>query len=244
MSRYLQKYVGTYRVLAEYDQSTNDFPRDETGQIDSTFEDLYIPCQKGIRIMHYDQGVLWLYIPKKKKGAKLSEDYLKTLGLVYKKVQQEPEYTLKGKPKKPKFEEELVLENKMLILSLQETDGEVILTFKATSIEDIAKLVKPKTSGANVSPFSKKNLPKAKYTIPKKDLDKYKQITVKITKDNMILMAKIFKDFETIIQKEKGKKFSVVEEKKKSMLKNKEFIHSVGMWNQFLDFTEKRLVEI
>ena len=42
MYRYLEKFIGTYRVMAEYDLQTNDFPRDEEGNIDKSFEDLYM----------------------------------------------------------------------------------------------------------------------------------------------------------------------------------------------------------
>ena len=75
MSRYLMKYVGTYRVKSEYDIETNDFPRDAEGGIDSTFEDLYIDCANGCRIMHYEsRGALVLlqaYIPSISRGRKV-----------------------------------------------------------------------------------------------------------------------------------------------------------------------------
>ena len=48
MYRYLLKYVGTYRVKADYDYATEDFPRTADGGIDASFDDLYIPCVKGI----------------------------------------------------------------------------------------------------------------------------------------------------------------------------------------------------
>ena len=47
MSDFLKKYVNTYRVKAHYDKETNDFPRSYDGNIDDTFDDYYIPCQKG-----------------------------------------------------------------------------------------------------------------------------------------------------------------------------------------------------
>ena len=45
MSRYLQnkKVFQKYRVVTEYDKNTNDFPRDDNGNIDKSFEDIYIP---------------------------------------------------------------------------------------------------------------------------------------------------------------------------------------------------------
>jgi len=44
MFRYLLKYVGTYRVKSYYDLDTLDFPRDAYGNINPTFDDLYIKC--------------------------------------------------------------------------------------------------------------------------------------------------------------------------------------------------------
>ena len=52
--RYLEKYVGKYCVRAELDPDTNDFPRDSNGKIYESFEDLYIPCTKGIIINRYE----------------------------------------------------------------------------------------------------------------------------------------------------------------------------------------------
>ena len=53
MYRYLEKFIGTYRVMAEYDLQTNDFPRDEEGNIDKSFEDLYIPCSRGKSVIKH-----------------------------------------------------------------------------------------------------------------------------------------------------------------------------------------------
>ena len=78
MSRYLQdKFVGTYRVLAEYDQLTNDYVRNELGLIDPSFDDLYIPCSGGGRINYVGKGVLQYYTQKLRKG-KLILDRIKT----------------------------------------------------------------------------------------------------------------------------------------------------------------------
>ena len=44
MAGYLRKYVGKYRVKSDYDLETNDFPRLENGNLDPSFDDLYIDC--------------------------------------------------------------------------------------------------------------------------------------------------------------------------------------------------------
>ena len=63
MSDYLfSHYKGKYRVLADYDLETNDFPRDEQGNIDSDFNDFYIPGKKGVQIRHAGRDKLGCYI--------------------------------------------------------------------------------------------------------------------------------------------------------------------------------------
>jgi hypothetical protein len=50
MYRYLEKYIGKYRVMAEVDESTGKFPTS------SSFEDLYIPCRRKCVIKHTYYG--------------------------------------------------------------------------------------------------------------------------------------------------------------------------------------------
>ena len=68
--RYLEKYVGKYCVRAELDPDTNDFPKDSNGKIYESFEDLYIPCAKGIIKHTYENDLLALYILEKPKTKK------------------------------------------------------------------------------------------------------------------------------------------------------------------------------
>ena len=68
MAKYLMKYKGTYRLKAAIDQSTNDYPRDDSGGIDPSFDDYYIKCQNGIKIRHATGSTLSCYIPSIKRG--------------------------------------------------------------------------------------------------------------------------------------------------------------------------------
>ena len=63
----MHKYVGTYRVKSEIDQRTNDFCRNDKGELENN-QDIYIKCAKGIRIYHYGGGILLVYIPSKGRG--------------------------------------------------------------------------------------------------------------------------------------------------------------------------------
>ena len=64
MDRYLQdKFIGKYRILAEIDSNTNDFPREQNGSINQSICDFYIKCNKKIKIFHYGGNILEAYIP-------------------------------------------------------------------------------------------------------------------------------------------------------------------------------------
>jgi uncharacterized protein YlzI (FlbEa/FlbD family) len=104
--------------------------------------------------------------------------------------------------------------------------------------------MQPMTNGKDTSPFSKKNLPKAKYTIPEKDLEKYKEIIKDIPKTEALRISRISDKFDTVIQKKMGKKYDVKAERKKAMLKQKEFVHKIGLWSDYLEFMSKHIKEI
>lgn len=64
MFRYLLKYVGKYKVDCYKDLKTHDIPRDSNGNIDEDFDDLYIPCKKGVIKHTYKPGILVWYCDK------------------------------------------------------------------------------------------------------------------------------------------------------------------------------------
>lgn len=75
MFRYLEKYIGTYRVLAEIDGETGGFP------VDDDFEDYYIPCSRKCVIKHTYEGndILALYFLETINTAKKVASELKQL---------------------------------------------------------------------------------------------------------------------------------------------------------------------
>lgn len=147
MYRYLLKYVGTYRVKAEYDETCNDFPRDADGSIDESFEDLYIPCKKGIiKHTYKGQDILALcFFDKIITANRVREEIIK---------------------KYPKME-----------IEFEDDGSDAYIYFNAKDIKKIATIVTPRTSGAKINPFSNKNLPKIEYKIPSKDLADLYSIT-------------------------------------------------------------------
>lgn len=229
MAGYLKKYVGTYRVLAEYDLSTNDFPRLDTGVIDPTFDDYYIKCRNGIRIIHHEGSTLLCYIPSLKRGKSVIRDIMYNQGRDF---------------EMDNFDEVVgKLHNSDIIFNAELFDSEVTFMFKDKNIEIIAEVVKPTTNGAGISPLSPKNLPKAPYVIPEGDLSKYKNIIGEKPQEVMGFINACNREFRQNIKKLKGKKYDIKGEQRKAMLKTKEFIHSIGMWEEYILFLDKKFKE-
>lgn len=235
MSGYLRKYVGKYRVIANYNEDTMDFPRDVDGKIDSSFDDLYIPCKNKIQIRHGVGNVLSCYIPSKQRAM----DILRT---IYKDMtdKEPPKETSQTTRYLDNLCEALVNEN--VLVSAEILDSEGYFEFKAANIEYIANLVGAKTKGADTSPFSTKNLPKAPYKIPEKDLVKYKEVTNLLPKttigdreipNGMIIqnISNMFLDnvVSTTINNPRA-------DRKEKCLNTKEYIHSIGLWNKYIDY--------
>lgn len=116
-----------------------------------------------------------------------------------------------------------------IIFDIEETDEEVIFKFNAKNDSKIIPLLKPKISGASISPFSSRNLPKNKdYKIPNEDLLKYKNIVSKIPRERILDITHITDKY----LKSLTTKTNTWEEIKADMalkgLKGKEYIYSIG----------------
>lgn len=216
------KYKGIYRLKCDIDLATNDFPRDEKGALDT--DDIYIKCANNSRIYHYGKSVLVAYIPSLIRG----HNVLKRMYIDEFNESCEVLNDIINR-----------LKNEGLILSYMENDSEVEFKFHAKNIETVAKYLKPLTSGANISPFSTKNLPKSNYKIPESDLEKYRKI-VQENFDNEYLAVNLkTKEF---LSKKVATKKNPIENIKRDMklkcMKAKEYIHSIEMFDQYLKFLE------
>lgn len=218
ISRYLEKYKGTYRVKAFHDLRKNDYPRvlkDGRMVIDPSFDDIYIPCKSNIYIMHYQGSVLFCIIPSIGKGHNIIKSiYDKRYGLdTSNGISYDDLYS------------KLINDN--IVLKIEETDKEIIIYFNDNMMNYFEDIFKPRTSGKNISVFSTKNLEKSDYEIPQEDIDKYKSIISKFK--NMIEIKKVNDEFT--------KKYNI-QDIKKSGLNTKQYIHSVGDWDEYLKFLE------
>ena len=232
MAKYLMKYKGQYRIKPNLDLELNDFPRDDNGSIDSSYDDIYIKCANGSQMYHYGRSTLVAYIPSIGRGHNILIAIAKELNLIDKESNDrnyDALYTLLTKDK--------------TIFDIVENDEEIEFKFNAKNIELVAKYLKPQTSGADISPFSSRNLPKSSYTIPSDDLREYSEITNAIPQSDKLLIGRITKSFMSdILSKDKlYKTVSMKTDMRKKCLRNKEYIHSMGYWNKFIKYLEKEL---
>ena len=98
--------------------------------------------------------------------------------------------------------------------------------------------------GADISPFSTKNLPKKKYEIPLENIKEYRKIIDSIPEGNKLLINILTKEFMSKIMAKDIKLYNEIDIKadmKKRMLKGKEYIHSMGYWDKYLDYLRKNL---
>ena len=126
-----------------------------------------------------------------------------------------------------------------VVFHIEETDSEVLFRFNSKDIDRLAKYLKPKTSGADRSPFSSKNLQKTKYIIPDEDLVKYKSIVANIPKERIIAVSQSTNKFIKSLTTKKNPYENIKADMVYKGLGNKEYIHSIGKWKQYIDYLRK-----
>lgn len=220
MANYLLKYKGQYRILPTLEEDTHDFPRHWNGTIDDT--DIYISCQYGNKIFCYGRF----------KGSRTVwlEAYVPSIG--------------RGRNIKREMDRLQIEYQKYT-----ETDSEVLFQFQSKDIDIVAHLLKAKTGGACISPFSSKNLPKSNVKIPSDKIEQYKEITAQVKDGDFLIIHKITTTFlESVLQKkyrENDRLFDYKSDMKRLCLKRqaKEYIYVKELWNEYLDNMKKELDE-
>ena len=170
MAGYLCKYVGTYRVLAEYDRGTNDWVRDEFGNYDESFDDFYIPLKNNYgRILHYDEDILIIHII----GGRKAQDVLRQI-------------------KEDNHVKNLISSG--LALKIIELDGEILIYIKEENLSKYTKYINPSTYGAKIKPFDSKNLPKPN-KVPRGELKKFEQLKQQVGSKGAYRWANLTRQF-------------------------------------------------
>ena len=221
-NRYMMKYKGSYRLLPVIDQETNDFPRTPSGDVEEDLE-IYITCQHGSKIYAYGTDG--------HKEMQLAA-YVPSLG--------------RGRNVRKAMDKE-----KIEYYAYDETDEEVRFLFSAKDVESVASLLKAKISGANISPMSKRNLPKDNSVIiPDDDMAMYKNATSSINSGNMARLKSINKSFmDDVLAKRlkenprARKPFDYKTDMRKMKMSRsiKEYIWSKGLWKEYIDYLNDNL---
>lgn len=129
-----------------------------------------------------------------------------------------------------------------MIFDIEETDSEILFKFKYADSNKIIPLLKPKTSGANISPFSSKNLPKNKdFKIPDGELSLYKEIVVKIPQERILTITHSTNSFIKSLATKKNPIENIKADMKLKGLKGKEYIYLIGKWNDYIKFLKENL---
>ena len=129
-----------------------------------------------------------------------------------------------------------------LIFDIEETSQEILFKFNYKHSDKIIPLLNPKTSGANISPFSSRNLPKNKdYKIPDEEFVSYKDIVSKIPRERMIDITHTTNNYLKSLTTKRNTWEDIKADMAKKCLKPKEYIHSIGKWNDYINYLRKEL---
>lgn len=131
--------------------------------------------------------------------------------------------------------------NSNIIFDIQENDSEILFKFKYINSDKIIPLLKPKISGAGISPFSSKNLPKSNYKIPDKDFNTYKEIVAKIPQECILTLTHSTNNFIKSLATKKNPIENIKADMRKKCLRGKEYIHFIGKWNEYIKYLNNNL---
>ena len=129
-----------------------------------------------------------------------------------------------------------------LVFDIEESDSEVLFRFKYVDSDKIIPLLKPRTAGAGISPFSTKNLEKSDYKIPDEDLCQYTDIVAKIPRDKVLGITHTTNRFLKSLVTKKNTWENIRADMKLKGMKGKEYIHSIGKWNDFICYLRENIL--
>lgn len=130
-----------------------------------------------------------------------------------------------------------------ILFHIEETDSEILFRFNSKYMTDLEIYLKPKTSGADISPFSNRNLLKSKYFIPDDDLHRYNNIIAKLPQNKIILLAKYASNFIRSLENKNNTWENIKADMALRGLKGKEYIHSIGKWAEYINYLKVNIME-
>ena len=131
-----------------------------------------------------------------------------------------------------------------LIFDIEETDSEILFKFKYVNSDKIIPLLKPRTSGSQISPFSSKNLPKSNFKIPDDKLTQYKQIVSKIPPEKLLTLSRMTYSYLQTLVTKKNTWENIKSDMRLKCVKGKEYIYMIGKWEEYLKYLESEIKEM
>ena len=131
-----------------------------------------------------------------------------------------------------------------LIFDIEETDSEILFKFKYVNSDKIIPLLKPRTSGSQISPFSSKNLPKSNFKIPDDKLTQYKQIVSKIPPEKLFTLSRMTYSYLQTLVTKKNTWENIKSDMRLKCVKGKEYIYMIDKWEEYLKYLENEIKEM
>ena len=218
MFRYLLRYVGKYRVLSELTTDTNDFIRDESGDIHPEYDELYMPCVHDSRIVSSCKKNELAFISDTSRYGKKIVNQFKENNITCEVDDSADEIII--------YFDSKFLSKVDKIVKIK-TKGKKIHPFDEKNIPDRIIIDKIKT----VTPLS------VSYKIPTQELSMYynNMALIKDKAKKSALNKTIADDFLTSLKDE-----TYIEKYKNSMLPTREYIHYAGLWDKFITYVKER----
>ena len=191
----------------------NKATNDFSRKLNGTYEDIdmFIECQYGNKVFHFGGSILQAYVPSIGRG----HNVIKAI--------------------KEQFHGDIIFD-------IEETDSEILFKFNYKDSDNIIPLLKPKTNGANISPFSSKNLPRNKdYKIPDEEFSVYKEIVAKIPSERILTLTHSTNGYLKSLVTKKNTWDDIRADMKLKGLKGKEYIHSIGKWDDYIRYLREEL---
>lgn len=108
-------------------------------------------------------------------------------------------------------------------------------------MDKIEKVVKIKTSGASISPFSQKNLPKSDYKISDDKLKRYKNIIENRPEIDKLSLGHTMKKYIESLATKKQPYDKIIKDMRRNCMSYKQYIDYIGKWDEFLEVLENEL---
>jgi hypothetical protein len=215
------KYKDKYNLMAEIDKRTNDFCRDDNGNLDN-YNDIWIECEGKCRVYHYGSTHLQFYSRSLIRGRNILNKIYENLGkdIIYEIKYTDSEVLFKFKAKDIEKLEPYIK---------PKTNHAGRSCF---SIKNLRKQLGIKKS--------------EKHDVPNEKLDEYRQITSQIGKTNISIYNKINDGFLTNLSVKNNCSLDTFKDKIKSgNYTFRGFIFSLGeeTWINYLDYIKDYIKE-